>query len=202
MVPGALFLRYPDIQIQAVLGEFGVRVPHLLANEPGKVLVSLLVTRVWQSGGVQHSRPWIDGHRAPKPERAYWRLGERYTRVHPHLTVRNDFRVPLNQAGAGHHHRALVGVFHRRPTSTTTGASTASTGSGTTPATSTATTIRSAIRRRPAQDGRTTQQQRHCTGVNAVDAHFSKNYCAHVGVLAAATAIRVGSTENKTSKMR
>jgi len=45
-----------------------------------------------------------------------------------------------------------------------------------------ATTVRSTIGRRPAQDGRTTQQQRHCTGVNAVDAHFSKQYCANVGV--------------------
>lgn len=189
MVPGALFLRYPDVQVQTILGKLGVRVPHLLANEPGKVLVPFLVTRVRQTSGVQHARPRFDGHRSPEPEWSHRRLGERYARVHPHLAVRNDFRVPLNQAGAGHHHRALVGVLHRRPASTAAGASTASTGSGTTCAATTAATVRSAVRRRPAQDGRTTQQQRHCAGVNAVDAHFSKYFRVYVDVLAA-TAIR------------
>jgi len=113
MVPGALFPWYPNIQVQAVLGELGVRVPHLLANEPGKVLVPLLVARIRQPGGVQHAWPGIDGHRAPEPEMTHRGLGERYARVHPHLAVRNDFRVPLHQAGAGYHHRALVGVVDR-----------------------------------------------------------------------------------------
>lgn len=197
MVPGALFLRYPNVQVQAVLGELGVRVPHLFANESGEVVVPLLVARVRQPGGVQHSTPWVDGHRSPEPERAHRRLSERNARIHPYLAVRNDLRVASHHTSAGQHHRDLVGVVYRRPAAT---ASTATSGSSASTTPTTTATVRSTIGRRATQDGRTTQQQRHCTGVNAVDAHFSKYNCANVGVLAAATAILVGSTKKIKQK--
>lgn len=161
MVSSPLSPRNPYIQVKAVLGQRSVRVPHLLTLEPREILVSFLVARVRQLGSVQHPLPLVHRHRPPEPQRTHRWLGKRYTRVHPHLAIGDDFRVPLHQARAGHHHRVLFGVVGRRPASATD-----------TGTTGTPTAVRTTVGRRPAQDGRTTQQQRHRTGVNAVDTHF------------------------------
>lgn len=190
MVPGALLSRYPNVEVQTVLGQLGVGVPHLLALETGKVLVSFLVARARQRGGVEHAGPRVHGYRAPEPERAHGWLGERYARVHVHLAVRNDFRVSGHQARGSGHHRRLLGIFGRR--STGTGARTAARASAAAArgATAAATArgagaaargtvrgraFRAAVGRRPAQHRGTAQQQRHRAGINAIDAHVRRD---------------------------
>lgn len=69
--------RRPHVQVQAVLGDGRVRVPHLLAAEPGEHVVALLLARVGQPARLQHALPRIDRDGLLESQLAQRRLRER-----------------------------------------------------------------------------------------------------------------------------
>lgn len=94
-------LRNPDVQVEAVLADVGVGVPHLLALEPGEILVPLLVARVGQGCGVVHAMPRFHRHGSAEPERADGRLGERYAGEHVYFSSENSLAQPSHQTASG-----------------------------------------------------------------------------------------------------
>ena len=80
-------LRYPDVEVQAVLGNIGIRVPHLLALEARKVLVALLETAVGHRARVEDALPRLDGHGLPEAQRPDGRLGKRDAEKDVHVAA-------------------------------------------------------------------------------------------------------------------
>lgn len=90
----------PDVQVETVLAQVSVGVPHVDAVEFGDDRVDELKTTVGQLGGVEHALPVVDGHGPLEASLAHRLLSERYAqpRVHPKLLLAGARRATATAA--------------------------------------------------------------------------------------------------------
>lgn len=89
-------LRYPDVQKETVLGDVGVRVPHLLALKPGEVFVTFLVAGVGQLRCVQDAGPGLGGYGLAEAQGPDGWLGEGDAREDVDLTAKHVLTEPAH----------------------------------------------------------------------------------------------------------
>lgn len=98
----------PDVQVEAVFGDVRVGVPHLLALEPGEVLVALLVAGVGQLGGVEDTVPGVDRHRPPEAQLLDGRLREGDSREDVHFAAQHRLGAAPHQPAGGLHDEGVA----------------------------------------------------------------------------------------------
>lgn len=113
VMPEANPLRHPNIEIQAVLRDVRVGVPHLLALEAGEVLIPFLVAAIGERGGVEDVVPRLDGHRPVEAQRPDWRLRERDAVEHVDVAAEDVLGEAPHEARGGFDNQRIAAKVPR-----------------------------------------------------------------------------------------